>query len=425
MSAGLRSIWPLFLGVLLLNLGHGLQGSLVSLNSSALNISSTAIGVVMAGFYAGLLVSSVVLPPIVGKVGHIRAFAACASLVSTAILLLPLWHNAYWWFAMRVIVGASISGLSIVAESWLNASSSNENRGKMLSVYMMIAYASFGAGQFLLNVSDDSGFVRFIVVSALLSLALVPISLVPVQAPVIEMPRRVAMIDVFNLSPLAFVGTFAAGLAQSAFFTMGPIFGQSNNLSLVEISMMMALPSLAMIVSQYPIGSLSDRFDRRIVITALTFLSSAIAAVVLLVPGNGTYFLIILLGLFGALSFPIYSLSVAHANDYLESDQMLGASAKLVLIYGVGAIVGPAVAGIVMQFIGTEGFIAYLVLVHGGLGLYAVLRMVLRPDTPDDTGDYIPLSPQATPIVAQVVEEEYEELAAESAEIAENAENTG
>jgi len=416
MSSGLRSVWPLFVGVLLLYLGHGLQGSLVSINSASLEISSTATGIVMAGFYAGLFISSVLSPGIVGRVGHIRAFAAFASLVSSAILLMPLWHNAIWWFALRVIVGACISGLAIVAESWMNASSSNENRGKMLSVYMMISYSAYGSGQFLLNVTDSNGFIRFILVSVLLSLALVPISLARVQTPSIEMPRTVALKDVFNLSPLAFIATFTAGLSQSVFFTMGPIYGVDNGLSLAEVSMMMAFPSLAMIFTQYPIGSLSDRFDRRIVITALTFLSAVVAAVVLILPGNGAYFMIALLAMFGALSFPVYSLSIAHANDYLESDQMLGASAKLVLIYGVGAIVGPATAGVVMQFAGSGGFIAYLVLVHGGLGFYAVLRMVLRPDTPDETGDYISVAPQATFIAVQAVEEEYEELAAENAD---------
>ncbi|VAV91957.1 Uncharacterized MFS-type transporter [hydrothermal vent metagenome] len=413
MPGGLRAVWPLFVGILLLQLGHGLQGSLVSLKASSLNFSSMTTGVVMAGFYVGFFASSMFSPAIIGKVGHIRVFAAFASLVSTAILLIPLWHNPVWWFAMRVIVGLCIGGLSIVAESWLNAASTNQNRGKMLSIYMIIAYAAAGAGQFLLNVTDTSGFVRFILVSALLSLALVPISLTPVQAPAIEAPKKVALLDVFRVSPLAFVGTFAAGLAQSAFFSMGPIFGIMNGLSLVEISAMMALPMMAVILTQYPVGSLSDRFDRRIVMTVLTFASSAIALALFVFTPLTPVALIVLFGAFGALSFPIYSLSLAHANDYLDSDQMLGASAKLVLIYGAGAIVGPAVAGSIMGVTGAGGLVAYLVVVHGGLGLYAIVRMMVRPDTPDDTSDYIPVAPQAGSVAVQIVAEEYEELSSE------------
>ena len=218
MPGGLRAVWPLFIGVLLLQMGHGLQGSLISLEASAQNFSSSTTGVVMAGFYVGLFASSMFSPGLIGRVGHIRVFAAYASMVSTAILLIPLWHNPVWWFAMRVIVGICFGGLSIVAESWLNAASSNQTRGKMLAIYMIIAYAAAGAGQFLLNVGDTSGFVRFILVSALLSLALVPISLTPIQAPVIETPKKVALIDVFRISPLAFIGTFGAGLPRVRFF---------------------------------------------------------------------------------------------------------------------------------------------------------------------------------------------------------------
>lgn len=413
MSGGLRSIWPLFVGVLLLNLGHGLQASLVSLQASAQNFSSTTTGIVMAGFYVGLFGSSMISPTIIAKVGHIRVFAAFASLVSTAILLLPLWPNPFWWFAMRVLVGICIGGLLIVIESWLNAASSNENRGKMLSIYMIIAFAAAGAGQFLLNVADASGFVRFIIVSALLSLALVPVSLAPIQAPTVEFVRKVALLDVFRLSPLAFIGTFASGLSQSAFLALGPIYGENNGLSLVEISTMMALPLLAVILTQYPIGSLSDRFDRRIVMTALTFVSSGVVLLVFLMPEKSPLSLIVSLGIFGALSFPIYSLALAHANDYLEADQMLGASAKLVLIYGAGAILGPTIAGAVMGLQGPEGLMGFLTLVHAGLGLYAVIRMMVRPDTPDETGDFIPVAPQSTAVVVQVVAEEYEELSSE------------
>ncbi len=409
MAVGLRAVWPLFLGVLLMQLGHGLGGSLVSVQATAQNFTTTTTGLVMAGFYLGMFVSSIVSPPIISNVGHIRAFAAFASLVSTAVLLIPLWPDPIWWFLMRVIIGICIAGLAIVVESWLNAASSNEDRGKMLSIYMIVAYAASGAGSLLLNIGDTSGFVRFIVVSALLSLALVPISLANVQAPAIGIPRRVSLWDVFTISPLAFVGTFAAGLGQSAFFSMGPVYGLANNLSLVEVSIMMALPPLALLLSQYPVGSLSDRFDRRIVMTILTFVTTGVALFALFNPSSNAIVIIITMTVFGAISFPIYSLCLAHANDYLEADQMLGASAKLVLIYGAGAICGPIVVGFAMHFAGPIGYMTFLAFVHGALGFYALSRMFARPETPDETSEYITIAPQSTPVVAQVIAEEYEE----------------
>jgi MFS family permease len=408
MEVGLRAIWPLFIGVMFLYLGHGLQGSLMSLQASALNFSSVATGFVMSGFYVGLFAGSIVSPRIIGQVGHIRTFAAFASMASTAILLIPLWLNPFWWFVMRVLIGVCITGLSIIVESWLNAASSNQDRGKMLSVYMIIAYAAVGLGNFFLNVGDTSGFVRFIVVSALFSLSLVPISLAKrVQAPPILLPRAIGLNDLFRLSPLALVGTLAAGLGQSAFFSMGSIFGVLSGLSIIQISMMMALPSLAVIFSQYPVGSLSDRFDRRIVMIVLTFLSLVTTCIALIVVSTPVV-IITLLAFLGAVSFPIYSLAMAHANDYLDTDQMLGASAKLVLIYGVGAMAGPIIAGYAMALMGASGFMAYLAVVYGGLAVYALGHMLVRPDTPDDTGEYIPVAPQVTPVGAQVVAEEYD-----------------
>ena len=409
MAVGLRAVWPLFLGVLLMQLGHGLGGSLVSIEATDQNFSTTATGLIMAGFYLGMFTSSIVSPPIIANVGHIRAFAAFASLVSTAVLLIPLWPNPIWWFLMRVVIGICIAGLAIVVESWLNAASSNQDRGKMLSIYMIVAYAASGAGSLLLNIGDTSGFVRFIVVSALLSVALVPISLANVQAPAIGVPRDVSLKDVFAVSPLAFIGTICAGLSQSAFFSMGPVYGLANDLSLAEISIMMALPPLALLLSQYPVGSLSDRFDRRIVMTVLTFITMGVALFALLNPSVNAVSVITIMVILGAVSFPIYSLALAHANDYLEADQMLGASAKLVLIYGVGAICGPIIVGFAMEYVGAAGYMTFLALVHGGLGLYALSRMLVRPETPDETSEYITIAPQSTPVVAQVIAEEYEE----------------
>ncbi len=409
MSFGLKSVWPLFIGVALLQLGHGLQGSLVSLEAVNASFSETVTGFIMSGFYIGMLVSSMLAPNIISRVGHIRVFAAFASMVSTAILLVPLWVDAVWWFCMRFIAGLCMAGLAIVVESWLNSASSNADRGKMLSVYMIISYAANGGGQFLLNLGDPSGFVRFIVVSALVSLALVPISLAPVQAPAIDMPKPVSLKDVYVSSPLAFVGTIAAGLGQGTFFAMGAIYGTQHGLSLAQVSIMMALPSVALIVSQFPVGSLSDRFDRRIVMMWLALLTLGISLIILFTSFNTPLWLIGFIGLFGAISFPLYSLALAHANDYLDENQMLGASAKLVLLYGVGAIIGPVISGFLMQKMGSDGFMISLAAIHGGLGFYALYRMFMRPETPDDTPDYIQVAPHVTPVAVQIVAEEYVE----------------
>jgi len=395
----LRGVAPLLLAVALLGLGNGLQGALVGVRATAEAFQASSTGIIMSGFAAGLLLSSFVTPRVVGSVGHIRVFAAFASIISTAILFIPLWIEPAWWFAMRFIIGLGTAGLYIVCESWLNAASSNLNRGKLLSIYMIIMYGAMGGGPFLLNVADASGFSRFIVASALMSLALVPLSLTRGEAPAVERPRSVGVMEIYRGSPLAAVGTFVNGLGQGAFFSMGAVYAVMQGLTLAEVSLLLALPPLGVIISQYPIGLLSDRYDRRRLLTVLAFLAAAIAAVTIPLAGVSAPLLIALFAMFGAIALPIYALAIAHANDHLDTDQMVGASGKLVLLYGCGSIAGPLLVGFAMQRFGPPGFLLYMMAVYGGLGLFAVYRMARRAAPMQAEGAAMPLMAPTTTVV--------------------------
>lgn len=403
----LRGVAPLLFAVLLLGLGNGLQGALVGVRATAEAFSVSSTGIIMSGFSAGLLLSSFLTPRIVGRVGHIRVFAAFASIISTAILLIPLWIEPAWWFAMRFVTGLGTAGLYIVCESWLNAASSNQDRGRLLSIYMIIMYGAMGGGPFLLNVADASGFSRFIVASALMSLALVPLSLARGEAPAIERPRSVGLMEIYRGSPLAAVGTCANGLGQGAFFAMAAVYGIMQGLSLAQVSLLLALPPLGVIVSQYPIGLLSDRYDRRRLLAVLAFVAAAIAAVTIPLAEVSPLLLIALFAAFGAIAMPIYALAVAHANDHLDTDQMVGASGKLVLLYGLGSIAGPFLVGLAMQRLGPPGFLLYMTVVYGGLGLFAVYRMSRRAPPMQTEGAAMPLmAPTTTVVGATAIAEE-------------------
>lgn len=393
------SIWILLLCVGLLCLGHGLSGSLVSVEANAANFGTDVTGFVMAGYSAGLLISTFLTPRLVRSVGHVRSFAGLASVASTAALLFPLYVDPLFWFVMRLLSGLCLSGLFIVCESWLNAASSNENRGRMLSFYMIVTYGALGLGQLLLNVTDTSGFVRFIIVSALLSLSLVPLILLPSEAPSTEGAQPVSLDEIWRASPLALVGVFACGLAQSAFFALGAVFGLSRGLPLVSVSIMMALPPLGVILSQYPIGLISDRFDRRSIIMLLALLSACVCGIILVVDYYVTRIMLIsLMTAFGVLSLPIYSLVIAHANDHLRKEQVLGATAKLILLYGVGSLMGPILVGDIMRRIGGEGFLIYMIVVYGALVAFAFWRQIQRPENlRAETGDVMKVSPVTTP----------------------------
>jgi MFS family permease len=407
MLAGLRSILVLLLGVTILSLGHGLHGSLVGVRASAENFDAATTGIIMSGYFAGLLLSSSITPRIVQSVGHIRVFAAFASVVSTAVLLIPLWVNPVWWFALRFVAGLCTSGLFIVCESWLNSASTNKNRGQLLSIYMIVTYAAMGAGQFLLNVADSSGFSRFIIVSALLSIAMLPLTLLPSETPSLAGTRRVGIAEIYRASPLAIVATLASGLGQSAFFSMGAVYGLMQGLSLPLVSVMMALPPIALIISQYPAGLLSDRYDRRTIIMILSAIAAAIAGTSILTAQISPTVLITLFTLFGAIALPIYSLVIAHANDHLAKEQMLGASSKLVLLYGMGAMAGPLVAGVFMQRLGNAGFMTFMLVIYVLMAVHAYWRKLQRPsDVKANVGDMMKVGPMTTPVAARAQAEE-------------------
>jgi MFS family permease len=403
MLGNTRPIWALLLGVTILALGHGLHGSLIGIRSAAENFDTATTGFIMSGYSLGLILSAYLTPRIVTQVGHIRVFAAFASIVSTAVLLIPLWVEPLFWFAMRFIAGVCTSGLYIVAESWLNDVSTNKNRGKTLSIYMTLTYGAMGCGQLLLNITDESGFARFIAVSALVSLALVPISLMRSEPPSIETVKGVSVVDIYRASPLATVAVFANGLGQSAFFSMGAVYGITAGLSLPYISLMMALPPLAVILSQYPLGVLSDRFDRRAMLTGLSFLAAGLCVVAIPAAAMSHLALIGMIAAFGAIALPIYSLVLAYANDHLSRDQMLGASSKLILLYGIGAILGPVLVGSFMSQFGSMGFLIYLVAVYGGIGAFALFRTLRRPTVPKEAGPVVQVSPVTTAVTAQAL----------------------
>jgi MFS family permease len=421
MVSALRTIWPLMVAILLMSIGNGLQGSLIGVQAAVANFSSTTTGIIASGFSLGLFLSAVFTPNIVRSVGHIRVFAAFASVLSTAVLLIPVYVDPVWWFVMRTLIGFCAAGLAIVVETWLNEGSTNETRGTVLSVYMIIFYTGAGLGSFALLIDDPSGFVRFIVVSAVMSLSLVPIALTRVKAPVLANPMRISIAEIFAASPLAVVAAIANGLGQSAFFNLGAVFGVSHGLSLPYVSTMMAIAPMAVLVSQMPIGWLSDRYDRRVMIVGLSIVSAALAGVAMMMPATTELWLIAVVALFGGISMPLYSLAIAHANDQLSVDQMLAAGSKLVLLYSMGAIAGPSIAGGFMQQLGSAGFMIYMVIIYGGLALYAVYRMTQSTALPpSETGDLVPVAPVATAVAATAVAEEMVETAEHSDDTLQN-----
>jgi MFS family permease len=380
-------------------LGNGLQGSLLGLRATMEGFPTAITGIVMSGYFIGFLAGSTLAPKIVKRVGHIRVFAALASLASAAALLHVVFIDPAAWMAMRLITGFSYAGLYVVAESWLNARSTNENRGQLLSVYMVVMLGGMAGGQLLLNVADPEGFALFILVSVLVSLALVPIALTAAPAPDFDTAAPVGLLQLYRISPLGVVGCMTVAIAHGAFFAMGAVYGEKLGLSLAGISIFMGLFMAGGVVLQWPIGRLSDRYDRRLVLTVATFLAAAAAVAALLTAPLGGLPFYAAIGLLGGMSLPIYSLCLAHTNDYLVPGQVVGASSALVMVTGLGAILGPIVSAAAMSKFGPGGFLWTIALVHAGIGAFALYRMTRRPSVPSkDKVPHLDIGPRATTV---------------------------
>ena len=400
MLAAIASAWALLLGIALIMLGNGLQGTLLGVRATLEGFGTGTTGLVLTGYFAGFMAGSWIVPRLLAKVGHVRVFAALASSASGAALLHTLFVSPLSWGLIRLVTGFSIAGLYVVAESWLNDAATNKTRGQLLSVYMIIMMGGLGAGQLLLNLYDPRGFELFVLVSVLISFALIPITLSAGRAPAFDAPESIGVRALFRASPLGVGGAFLIGIAHSALFAMGPVYATRIGLAVDRLSFFIAAALLGGLVLQWPIGWLSDRFDRRKVIVAIAWVAAG-AAFGAGVGGADSYAVLIgLTALLGGTSLPLYSLCGAHTNDHLTPRQMVAASATLVLVSGAGLTLGPSIAALAMGLTGPPGMFWSLVAAHGCVGVYGLYRMVRRDPVPlEKQRRYWPVSLRTSPIV--------------------------
>jgi MFS family permease len=383
--------WALFFGFAIISLAHGLQGTLIGVRAVFEGFSFISTGFVIAGYYVGYLTGSMIIPVFLKRVGHIRVFAALASLASIAILLHSVFLQPYMWFLIRILTGVSLAGIYVIMESWLNDKSTNETRGQILSIYMIITFSFLGIGQLLLNLSDPIKVDLFILVSILLSFALLPILLSVTEAPNVINTKNLSLKELFIISPLGFVGAIFTGLAHSVLLGYGAVYAAAKGFDLLEISIFMIIVSSFGALFQWPIGYVSDKIDRRIVLIGVTFIASGLSLFIVISSYISIIIFFILLAIFAGMCLPLYSLTIAHTNDFLEQNQIIGASSTIAILVGLGAVFGPIIASLFMSILGSDGFFVYLFIVHGLLGLFGLYRMAKRTKPTDLESQYIPL----------------------------------
>ena len=407
----MQGSWALLLGMLFLQLGNGLQGTLLGVRGELEGFSTFEMSVVMSAYFLGFLGASKLVPDLIRRVGHVRVFAALASFISAILILYPLLVNPWVWTGGRVIIGFCFCGVYIAAESWLNNAATNENRGQLLSSYMVVQMAGIVAAQLLLLTGDPSGFELFVLISVLVSISFAPILLSITPTPAFETTKPMSIKELFSTSPLGCVGMFFLGGIFSAQFGMAPVFGTSADLSLLQISIFVAAFYIGAMVFQFPVGWLSDRMDRRILIVV----TSAIGFIAAVIAIFGENIFIILLGsafFIGGMSNPLYSLLIAYTNDFLEPDDMASASGGLLFLNGLGAISGPLFTGYLMTEIGPIGFFVILAALLGVLTVYGFYRMTQRGISDVDTSSYATVLPTTSAVAVEIAQE----LAIEAAE---------
>jgi MFS family permease len=383
----IASTWPLLLGMGVLMLGAGLQSTLLGVRAQTEGFTTSAIGFVMSCYYAGFLVGTVIAPRLIRGVGHVRVFSAFAAVAAASTLCQAVFVMPGVWAAMRLVTGVCFAGIYVVAESWLNDRATQETRSRLLALYMVVLYGGMGAAQFLLLVADTSSDTPFMLVAALICLAIVPLVLSAHSAPVVDTPQSVRFRDLYRRSPLGVFAVIMSGLMASIVFSLGPVYAQQSGMDAAEIATFMAGSILAGVVTQYPIGMLADRLDRRSVIAGVALLAAAFALWVGAWPAMPDLLVLPVAAIVSGLVLSVYSLGVSHVNDRLETS---------------AAVLGPILGGVLMDQSGENAYFITLGGLAVVLAVFCLWRRSRRAPVPrEQRGPYIKAQPETTAVTEE------------------------
>lgn len=378
----IRPLIPLLLTAGILIGGNGLQGTFIALRASQEGFSTSVIGFVGAGYSIGFAIGCIYVTRVLRAIGHIRTFSAMAAIASASAIAMVLVIDPLFWFVMRIIAGICFASLFATVESWLNASVTNANRARTLSVYRLVDLGSVTAAQYLIPGIGIGGFELFAIVAMALSLSLVPISLADRSSPTVPEAIRFDVKKLWNISPLATVGCIVVGLTNAAFRNLGPIYAHDIGLSVTAIASFMSAGIVGGVVLQYPLGIYSDRLDRRLIILFATLGSACAALYLAFFAGGDEWRNLVGIFIFGAFAMPLYSLCSAHANDHAGEGEHALVSAGMLFFWSCGAIIGPLFASVLLQFFGPQALFLYTAVILVAFMAYTGLRMSARPAVP-------------------------------------------
>ncbi|MFT5487029.1 MAG: MFS family permease [Paracoccaceae bacterium] len=394
MPPAILSVSALLSGTAFLFLGSGLYGTLLAIRAAGEGFSPFVVGAVMGAYYLGFLFSCLWCPKIIHSVGHIRTYTALTAIASAATLAHVLEVDPVVWGVLRVIVGFCFAGLYMTIESWLNEKANNESRGRIFAIYMMVNLGAVSLGQLLLLTTDSKDFALFAVTAMLISLAAVPIALANVSPPTFGVPQPVKIGVLWQISPLALVACAGVGIAQGSFWSLTPVFTLDAGLSENGTALFMALAVFGGLVLQWPIGWISDRWDRRSLIFVICALTAIVAAGATFAGERQWAVALYALGVaYGGLSYTVYSLAVSHAHDHAEPGGIVSLTAQLLLVYAVGALAGPLIAGWLIGVMSPGALFGFIAVVFLLLSAFGIWRQTQRPPVlPDEQTPFVPMS---------------------------------
>ena len=416
----IKNSWALFTGFGIIVVSHGFQGNLLGIRSVIENFNFIATGIMMSAYFVGFFIGATVVPRLVTKVGHIRVFAAFASMASLSSLVHVVFVDPYIWIFARFLTGFSMIGIFIIVESWLNDRANNKTRGKVLSLYMLVTYVGMALGNLLLNVSDPRYYEPFILISLLFSIALIPILLTKRKPPKFKKNSAIKIKELFKISPFGTISMFCTGFVFAPIFSLLSVYAVTMKLGIFETSLLLVGVMLAGALFQWPIGSLSDKYDRRKIIIGSSLAAIIFSLSAIFSSGVGSsvsnlfiestisfnYFstamdktrLFIFVILLAGVTLPLFSLNLALVNDYIPKEKFVAAGSGLNIIFGLGAMAGPIMCSVLMHLLGPNGFFVHLLIFLFAIIVFGFYRLGQREIENNPESTFTPLPTTITPL---------------------------
>ncbi len=395
----------LLIGVGLLLLGSGLLNTLLAVRGSMEGYDDSTLGMIMSGYFLGFFVGTFLALPVIARVGHIRSFAMCAAVAASSVLLHVLFVHPLTWLLLRVVTGAALVILYTVVESWLNGQTPAHQRGRVFAVYMAVNLGALAIAQQFLRLDSPKSFMLFAIASILISMSLVPVAWTRFAQPVVHKVERMRFKRLHSIAPVAALGALLSGLAMGPFWGLAPVYAARVGLDSSGVATFMSCAILGGALFQYPLGRYSDTHDRRQVLAAVCAMA-ALAAVVLIFSSSSSLWILFAIALYGGLAFAVYPVAVAHLIDHLDGDDILPGGSALLLLHGIGAALGPMLAGQLMSMFGAQALPAYFCAAQGLLAFFAVRNMHgLREEELEHPAPFVPMV-RTTPTALEMLPDE-------------------